>query len=1552
MSRESLKKYVEILNKHLEFITNFDIKDEEEGKHLEDVMDAISDILEEAAKEPETQEEKPEVSEKDDSELKAKESELENLRRELKETKEILDTELPEDMMKKMKKKLKKEFEEKSSEEIDALKAEIEKLRTAPGKSETSSEDENLKKSLTEKEEQIKTLEKEIDDLKKSSPAPADEDTDKIKKKIRSEIEKEYKDKIKTLEQKLAEKPAAAVATNECVESEEGPVEKPSDKNDVAGWELWLEENPEDKDGIENVKRIESEARKSKDFGLLADVLICRFNSGIYSSDEEGVKLIKEVAQIQEIELDNTEEALLALKVIFDLHPDDDSLLADLKRLAITGNHWELYTSELLATIAEIKNNKTIGKLYVEAGRAYNERLGNTHDALVMFEKALSADASCGDALDELASIYKGELNWEKLISTLKKRISITSDNNEKVFYLREIARVQYEKLRDDFLAAATFEEVFSIIPDDMEAILGLEAIYRKHDLHEQMSGLLSRKIESVESAEEARNARRELAFLYARELNEHNKAIDILEHLIEVLPGDLEMLRLLKDLYEGTGRMRGFMKIASMLADKTEDEEEKITLFKRIATEHLMNSTMHLKAAEAFEMVIKVRPDEEYIYGQLEDIYRAEEQWDQLCNVYKRHAAVLEEDIPKSKILRALGGVYLDKLKNIDVAISTLEESIALKDNAQGTWELISRAYYTNESWSEALPYYEKLAEATEGEIRAKHLKCAGICLFKLGELDKAEDILHKAYATLKKDAELIEIIADLYSEKEQWTRSINYYEKAIASSGNENLQSDLIFKAASIYSDRLDDEANAVGLYKKLIEMIPGHFKATRILADHFFKTEDWQSALPLFHVMVTEIGESSKSEKVELFLKAGKVALKAGDIERAASYLEKARELEPTSLNVLMELAELRYMREEWDGALSLYQALLVAHRDNLSNNQVAVIYTKLGIIKEKKGDTLKALSFYDKALEFNQSCKDAVNAVMRLRTENQDYEKVASIKFKQINAEKDEDRKLELMGDLIRFYIETAKDPESAIEIQEEAISMRPGDRQILNDALDLYHLTERWDKVVTTVLKLADLEDPGLLRSKYHYSAGLIFEEEIGDDTSALEQFNFCLEQDDENDEVFDRIIRIYKKREDWHSVVKAIRKQLKKRPELQRDLQTWDTLGEIYLDKMGDIETALAAFEAAANIAQETPRYLQLADLYIQAGPQHIEKAQKAWMRVLVDDQSQVDIIRKVLETAIAVHDKDLAWNMCGVLGAYNAASDKEKLFFEKYSSKNLVRATSILTDDHWKILASPWEDEDLNILFRGMGHYMALNEAKKHSVYNLDRKNRINIDTDKRDWVRAYEYTNRTLMIKTRPDLFESQGLAAKVLLANCKEDNSLLPAWIADVKAFQNMDEAHAAYFFARELSYLRPERFFRRAAESPTTMFNALYAALEITTKYKTPKLEDGQNAAIKAIGDYLKNAVPTATLDTIKPIAKRIVEKDIQNTVVKWINGNARTSIRAATLITNDLKRSISWTLDEGDELTGIKAKERVAEVIRFVLSPEYYELRKAVGLSIK
>lgn len=1464
MAIEQLKKYLDILKKHIEFVADWETEKKDEQAHLDEVFEALSEIV------------------------------------------DILSAAEPGE-------------EAADSEKVQVLKVEVE----------------NLKKAL-----------EEARNARGEDKTAADEG--KLRAEIENQLKEKYEKELAALREELAalkadsgKKKAAAPAKT---------VEKPKDPKDFEAWQAYLEQNPEDEDGRKIILDLEKDARAGKKFQLLADVLVCRVNFGYFENQEEEFKLLEEIANIQEIELGDVEQAFHAVISVFETRPSEE-LLERLSRLAEQGNLWELFVSEMQQVMQGLRDDRLKSRIWLAIARAYSERLKRPDYAIQALQKALDHNPGFVDALDDLASIYKAQEQWEDLIKILRRRLKHSADNEEKAYFLREIAAVQRDQLKEPFVAAATYEEIFSILPHDLDAMSALESIYRSNKLWEQLAALLHRKVEHAENPEEARAAKRELGFLYAKELSDISKAIDILEHLLEVMPDDIQLLRQLLELYEATGRMRGYLKLARKLVDVTPDINEKNQLLKRMAAEYRLTPSTRANAAECYEKIIELHFEEDDVYDSLEDIYTSEEQWDALAITLKRHINIVQAEGTRAQLLRRLGEVLLVHLEDAESAAPVLEESLALRPKNADTLRLAARAHEILGNHEKAVSRLELLCELVEDEKQRPALfSRLGRGYLALGNMEKAETALQKALAGNEADFDVLFALGRLYVQLNQWTRAASYLERAMKAARNQVELGEVVFSLAEVYADRLQNFERAVSLYEEFLQMAPGHPKAVRFLAGHYFDKQDWEKAAPLLHILVTESSQLPKAEQIALHLKAGRVALKVGDIEKAAMYLEKARELDPTSLDVLMELAELRFRREEWDGALSLYQALLVAHRDSISTEKVAEIYCRLGTIKEKRNDPLKAVAFYEKALEAHPNWQEAAEALLRLRTHHDDYEKLARIKLNKINAEPDIEKKLEMYDELIRFYLDTAKDIDKALEIQEKVLALRPDSRELLSNAIDLYSTAEKWDKVVETILKVAELEEPGIIRSKYHFSAGVIYADAIGDNDRAAEQFELALENYPDSEEAFERILAIHREREDWQSLARSMRRQLKRNPENRSNYKLWEELGEIYRDKLNDMPTAVAAFEFAANLNDTPEQQLKLARIYIEAGPGYLDKAGDAYERLLQEDPQNIQMLRNLLEIQIARQNKDRTWILCTLLDMFHQADEKEKLFSQRYAQP-YTRAKTILTDDLWLKLQSPDESQDINKILAGLGHHLCLYYAMQHKDYGLDRRKKIDIENDRRPFCQAYQYVSKTLLITAIPELFPREGLPLPIQLANTKEGTSLLPSWLIEERRFAGMAEPEAAYHFARELIFLRAERLFRRAAPAPTDLFNALYAAFAVLSPENAPKIPSGREEEIGKLKAHIKEFVPAAVIESLRPVAARVLQREFEPEIMRWIHANHRTSLRAATLIGCDLRRVVAWVLAEPDNITGMAAKDRVKEVIRFALSSEFATLRAHLGLAI-
>src|SRR5204863_8488715 len=91
-------------------------------------------------------------------------------------------------------------------------------------------------------------------------------------------------------------------------------------------------------------------------------------------------------------------------------------------------------------------------------------------------------------------------------------------------------------------------------------------------------------------------------------------------------------------------------------------------------------------------------------------------------------------------------------------------------------------------------------------------------------------------------------------------------------------------------------------------------------------------------------------------------------------------------------------------------------------------------------------------------------------------------------------------------------------------------------------------------------------------------------------------------------------------------------------------LRVWSAIGEVCLDKLGERESALAALEVALTLDRNNlERHKQLADLYVQAGPDRFEKAILEHQILLRAEKQRVVSYRSLKHLYIQTGQRDKA---------------------------------------------------------------------------------------------------------------------------------------------------------------------------------------------------------------------------------------------------------------------------------------------------------------------
>jgi len=152
------------------------------------------------------------------------------------------------------------------------------------------------------------------------------------------------------------------------------------------------------------------------------------------------------------------------------------------------------------------------------------------------------------------------------------------------------------------------------------------------------------------------------------------------------------------------------------------------------------------------------------------------------------------------------------------------------------------------------------------------------------------------------------------------------------------------------------------ALSMLKTESDKRPGNLDLRIVLADTAQRTGRYAIALENYQHVVDSLDKNSK-QRADIMVRLGEVYRKKGDLDRAISYLSQAKDLQPQSLAVLIELALTLDQAKDWGRAKTVYEAALkINPNEPFSLNNLAYLEAEHG------GDLNQAQTLAQRAKQF--------------------------------------------------------------------------------------------------------------------------------------------------------------------------------------------------------------------------------------------------------------------------------------------------------------------------------------------------------------------------------------------------------------------------------------------------------------------------------------------------------------------------------------------------------------------------------------------------------
>ena len=659
------------------------------------------------------------------------------------------------------------------------------------------------------------------------------------------------------------------------------------------------------------------------------------------------------------------------------------------ERLLRDEERWEdlVVALETFATESNAKDEKIAA--LIRLARVLRKKLNAYERAVGVFERVLDLSPGHPEATSALVNHFTDEGMWDHLVSLYEGQLSGGGvRQGQEVGVILQVAMINW-RMRDKPEAAEPyFERLRKLEP----AHIGMLGFFREWCItrseQARLAQILSDAQRAMPDGPERGKLAAEIAGL-AEEGANAQKAIEQWRTLLRSEPTNVAARDALKRLYGTTGQHNH---LADLLRSELEriapdDAAARLPVLREIAAIYREHIKSDSALVTVLSQIIGLDAADATAVRELARVYETLGRWRDLLTTQMRLAELETVPSTKAELYRAIARRWLDQFSNVQNAVEAYEKLREAEPDDREALTKLKELYTKRRAYRQLYDILE--VEARQASGAARRALWMEMAKMASERLDRGADAARLFKLVLDEDAK--DAVA-LDALEKQAERDKDFVTVADALERRADLTDDpaaklvVLQKLGTVFADRLQDHAGALRIWRRVLELAPGHAKALRILRDSYLAIGDYDGLTALYAQSndwdgLVEVLSSAADRATDLTLKI-ELSFRAAAIyeeqlktpDRAFRSYERVLSVRPDDRRAAAALVPLYEAEEKWARLPSLYEALL-AHAS--TDAEKRALYKKLSIVTgHKLADKAAAFRYAAKAFELAPTEPSAV------------------------------------------------------------------------------------------------------------------------------------------------------------------------------------------------------------------------------------------------------------------------------------------------------------------------------------------------------------------------------------------------------------------------------------------------------------------------------------------------------------------------------------------------------------------------------------------------
>ncbi|HLL84408.1 MAG TPA: tetratricopeptide repeat protein, partial [Longimicrobium sp.] len=962
----------------------------------------------------------------------------------------------------------------------------------------------------------------------------------------------------------------------------------------LVAWRRVLELQPSD------VEALDAVARQLQEEGRAPELLeILRRKLTLEEDPDARIALFLRVANLQEEGLRDPIGAMVTLRRLLEIKPDDEGALEQLERLCQKQERWPELADVIARRIA-LQGPSAPLAFKFRLGQVRELRLLDRQGALALYSEIVAQDPAHPDAIERLEAIaqrepgnvtvldvllraYRRSGDVTKLGQALEGRAGATVDSWEKKALLTELAELREGQGEPEMAFLALFR-AFKEDPNDAALRARLEKDAQAAGAFDELVSAYEEQLPRIAEASDAAQVCLKMGELLERHLDEPERAVECYEKARTLDPkSSPQALTALDRIHAELANFEALAAVLEARVGFAADDTEKVGLLFRLGQllEERLDSPD--RAADAYERVRALDPGHLPSARLLERIYEAAGHSQKLFGILEAQRDLVTGP-ERDRVLTRMAQVSSDGLSDVGHSIELYRELLAKNPrNDQAFAALEGLLERSNRAEELQALLVQKIGQTLDPRELVRLNDRAGRVTLTM--MRKPEEAIAFFKAALDRDPRhkgALEALRDIYEQLSRRDELVTVLRRLVPLQEDAVGVKALRIRLAEVLAE-MGRREEAVEAARRALEVEPHATSELSRIHKIFLGLRAYTDAgrvLELKAQVHLDADERDHAvatlfEGVDLWRGPG------GKPESSGPVLERILELDPANRQAF-ELASDLYVRlNDWRA----YAATLDRYLPNLVTDEekIASLRDLVRVREQKLGQKDLAFMAACRALQLDPSKDDIREEVERLADETGSYEELAAV----YEGVADSLPKGPLAERLYRVLAKVQDlrldEPEAAEASLRKILEFDPTNAVALDGLATMFARRGRDKEYVVALEQQLEAAESIEQRKTILREIARVYDEKRGDPAEAAAALQRSLELEADAD-TLNALVALYRRQASWLQVASALLRLRDLASDPLEKARVQNEVALVHEREIGDDEAAIEAWRQSLEL--------------------------------------------------------------------------------------------------------------------------------------------------------------------------------------------------------------------------------------------------------------------------------------------------------------------------------------------------------------------------------